>query len=103
MPVCLPADPPGPVSFHGVPKFTGKGKGNPVMGQMVSQYKQFCPQAGNSFPPLKYFPYFIPSLKPFNPSKPERRRLPPEQHKPLIRLLFVGNAQFNPAFSPAAF
>jgi hypothetical protein len=61
-PVNLPAQAPGMIPLHCVPKFTGKGKGYPVIWQPVSEHKKLCPATGNSPLPAKNFPYFIPSL-----------------------------------------
>jgi hypothetical protein len=62
MPVCFPAKPSRTVPFHCVSKMPCKGKSNPVIRQSILHHKQLRTETGNTFSPLKYFPYLISAL-----------------------------------------
>jgi hypothetical protein len=62
MPVRFPAKTPGPVPFNRVPEFPGKGKTNPIIGQVVFQDKKFSAPVTEALSPAENGPYLVPSL-----------------------------------------
>jgi len=77
MPVSLTAQPPSPVPLYGIPEFSGKCKGNTVMGQSIFKNKKFSSWTRNRSSLVKNLSYFIPSLKPFLPGKNQEGSPPP--------------------------
>jgi hypothetical protein len=61
MPVRLPAEPPGPVTFHRVPEFPGQGKTDSVIIKTVPQQKKLRAAAAKASAPLKNLPNLIPA------------------------------------------
>ena len=74
MPVGFPTQAAGVVSLYRVPEFTGKGKGDSVMGEAVFQNEQFRSKAGGVFPVYEHLSDGAAFFEPLFRPKPERGR-----------------------------